>query len=202
MSKLLIAVIGAVIVVGGGAALVVSKGSDNNSVKVTNTATGKSQEVKTGSSAYVAVDACDVLTEAAAKQVIGDGAVKGDTSAGNISSDAVSVSNCVYTYKSVTTGPALDQARSTDAIGVLVRAAKSKVGADSNVAQFGSAKPATDEDVSGYGDAAFWNPALGQLSILKGNNWYIINHYTGLNATKGTLDQAKQLAEAIKSNLR
>lgn len=202
MNKLLIGIVGSVIIVGGGVAIAVTHGNHKNSAKVTNKTTGQSQQVKTGSDAYVAVDACDVLTEAAAKQVIGEGAVKGSTHATSASSADVSVSDCVYLFKSDTTGSALAQAESTNAVGVLVRAALSKAGADSNKAQFGSSKPATDQNISGYGDAAFWNPTLGQLSILKGNNWYIVNHYIGINATKGTLDQAKQLANVINGNLK
>lgn len=202
MNKLVAILVGGVVVVGAGTAIIISRGSDDDSVKVTNSATRKSQEVKTGNAALVDVDACDVLTDAAAKAVIGDGATKGDTSAGNASSDDVSVSNCAYNYKSVTTGPALDQLKSNDSVGLLVRAAKTKTGADSNKAVFGSQKPANVQDVSGYGDKAFFNPAYGQLNILKGGNWYILSHYKGVSGTSGTLEQAKQLADAIKSNLK
>lgn len=201
MNKTLIAIIGAVIIVGGGAAFLITR-NNNNSATVTNTSTGQSQEVKTGDAAIVVVDACDVLTEQAAKQVLGDGAKKGDTQAGNASSDDVSVSNCVYTYKPVTTGSALQQVQSTQAAGVLVRSAKTSAGTESNKAVFTTQKPAGVEDVSGYGDMAFWNPKYGQLNILKGGNWYIVSHYTGVSATKGTLEQAKQLADAIKDNLK
>lgn len=201
MNKTIAILIGAVIVIGG-AAFVITRGSDNNSVKVINSSTGKSQEIKTDSSALVSVDACEVLTDSVAKQILGENAQKGDTQSGNASSSDVSVSNCVYTVKTVTTGSVLEQARSTEAVGVLARAAKSQTGADSNKSQFASAKPSGVQDVSGYGDKAFWNPKFGQLNILKANNWYIVSHYKGLNATEGTLDQAKQLADAINGNLR
>lgn len=201
MNKLILAIIAGIVVVGGGVFLV-TRGDDGKTATVTNTSTGQSQTVQTGNDAIVAVDACDVLTESAAKQVLGDAATKGDTAAGSAASADVSVSNCVYTAKSVTSGSALAQAQSTNAAGLLVRAAKSQTGAESNKAQFGSAKPSGVEDVSGYGDKAYWNPQYGQLNILKGGNWYIVSHYTGLSPSKGTLDQAKQLADAIKNNLK
>lgn len=98
MNKLVLLIIGGIVVVGG-AALLITRGNDDSSVKVTNTVTGQSQEVKTGSDTLVAVDACDVLTENVAKQILGDGATKEDTSARSVSTAAVSVSSCVYTAK-------------------------------------------------------------------------------------------------------
>lgn len=195
MNKLIVAIVGGVIVIGGGVYFV-TKGSDDKP------ATGQSQTVATGSDVLVAVDACDVLTDSVATQVLGAGATKGDTSAGNASSADVTVSNCAYTLKSTTGGSALAQVQGTHAAGLLVRAAKSQTGADSNKAQFGSAKPSGVEDVSGYGDKAYWNPQFGQLNILKNGNWYILTNYVGTNPTKGTLDQAKQLADALKGNLK
>ena len=191
MSKLVLLVIGGVIVVGGGAALLISRG--NNSVKVTNTSTGQLQEVKTGNAAFVAVDACDVLTENVAKQILGDGATKGDTSAGNVSSDAVSVSNCIYSVK---IDPNATKANNTKGVSVLARGAKTQIGADSNKAQFGSAKPAGVLDVSHVGDQAFYNPNFGQLNVLKTSNWYIVSNYSG-SATTGTIESDTQLAKLL-----
>jgi len=193
MNKLVLLVIGGVIVVGGGAALLISRGKDNNSVKVTNTSTGQSQEVKTGNAAFIAVDACDVLTENVAKQILGDGATKGDTSAGNVSSDAVSVSNCIYSVK---IDPNATKANNTKGVSVLARGAKTQIGADSNKAQFGSAKPTGVQDVSGVGDQAFYNPKFGQLNVLKGSNWYIVSNYSG-GATTGTIESDTQLAKLL-----
>ena len=198
MNKLVLLIAGAVIVLGGGAFLLTKC---NDSDKMINN-TGQGQSIKTGDAAIVAVDACDVLTDAVAQQVLGTGATKADTTAGNASSSDVSVSNCNYTYKPVTTGSALEQVQSTHAAGLLVRAAKTKTGVDSNKAVFGPQKPAGVQDVSGYGDQAYFNPQYGQLNILKGGNWYILSNYVGVNPTKATLDQVKQLADALKANLK
>lgn len=202
MNKLVLAIVGGVIVVGAGVAVVVTRGDDDNSVRITNSATGDSQEVKTGDAAIINVDACDVLTESVAKQVIGAGAEKGDTSAGNVSSDDVSVSNCVYTYKSVTTGPIFDQLASTDHAGLLVRSAKTQIGVKSNKTPFTTARPSAAQDVSGFGDDAYFNPTTGQLNILKGGNWYILSKYKGTSGTATTVDEVKVLATALKANLR
>ncbi len=200
MNKIILIVV-AVVVIAGGGVFLITKNNKNDDIKVTNTNTNQSTDVKTGSDAIVKVDACEVLTESVAKQVLGDGATKGDTSAGNASTDDVSVSNCTYTLKPSTGGSGLQQVQNTSVAGLLVRSAKSKVGADSNKSVFAN-KPSGAEDVSGYGDQAFWNPQYGQLNILKGGNWYIISQYTGVNSTKGTIDQAKALADAMKSNIK
>lgn len=200
MNKLIPLVVAGAVVVGGGIFLITK--NDDDSVSVTNRATGQSQTVKTGEAAIINVDACDVLTEAAAKQVLGAGAEKGNTAAGNASSDDISVTNCNYNYKPVTTGPALQQLQSAVAAGILARSAKTKTGAESNKAVFGPQKPAGVQDVSGYGDKAYFNPKFGQLNILKGGNWYILSHYTGVSPSKGTLEDAKKLADAVKNNLK
>jgi hypothetical protein len=200
MNKLVAVVIGGVLVVGIGAA-VISRRNDNRNPKVTGSSS-QNQNVTLGSQAYVTVEACSVLTEAAAKQVLGEGAVKGDTGAANASSNDISVTNCSYTVKPVATGLALEQLQNSEAVSLLVRAARTKAGVDSNKAVFGKQKPAGVEDVAGYGDRAYFNPAVGQLDILKGNNWYILSHYIGTSPTKATLAEAKELADAVKSNLK
>lgn len=200
MNKLVITVVGAVVVVGAATAIVVARGDDEPKSPAT-TKTQKTN-VATGKKALVAVDACDVLTSSAAKKVLGDQAEKGDTSAGNASTDDISVSNCVYTFKGLTTGPIKEQLASIKTAGVLARAAKTDAGAASNKTPFTTAKPAGVQDISGYGDKAYFNPATGQLNILAGNNWYIISNYTGTSPTAATLDQVKVLADAIKANLK
>lgn len=195
MNKLIPIIVGAVIVVGGGAFIITRDSDDGNKVTVTNSATGKSTKVATGESAIINVDACEVLTDGIAQQILGAAAKKGDTSAGNASSESVSVSNCVYTLRPET-GTIVEKSANTRGVAILARSAKDKTGGESNKAQFGPAKPAGVEDVSGIGDAAFWNPKFGQLNVLKGNNYYIVSSYKG-RATQGTLEMAKELARLV-----
>lgn len=196
MNKLVLVVVGGILIVGGATYIFAQNKDDSSPNQSAN------QNVATGDSALIAVDACDVLTDAAAKQVLGQGATKGDTSAGEASSDDVSVSNCIYTYQANPGGSIQQQLQDTTTASVLARAARTKTGADSNKAVFDAQKPAGVQDVSGYGDKAYWNPQFAQLNVLKGNNWYIISNYTGTSPSKATLDEAKKLADAIKPNLK
>ncbi len=201
MNKIVLVLIAVGVIVIGGVAYYVTRGS-GDSVKLTNSATGQSQEVKTGNDAFVAVDACDVLTQAAADQVMGTGSTKSDTSAGNASTDDISVSNCNYLNKP-STGSPLQDAQNGTTVGVLARAAKSAAGAESNKSVFGAQKPSGVQDLTGYGDKAFFNPQYGQVNILKGNNWYILSVKKGVDSrVVSTLDVVKPLADALKGNLR
>ncbi len=193
MSKITALIAGMVIIIGGAAAFMLLQANNKESAKVINTNNGQSQTVKIGKNVLVAVDACDVLTEAVAKQILGDGASKSDTSAGNASSDAVSVSNCIYTVK---IDPNASKPNNTKGVSVLARAAKTQEGADSNQSQFGSNKPSGTQAVSGVGDKAFFNPQFGQLNVLKGSNWYIVSNYTGSPLT-ATVATDKQLADLL-----
>lgn len=192
MNKLLPIGVVVVVVVAGVAVVLTRK--DDKTVKVTNSATGQTSNITTGNDALVAVDACDVLTDAIAHQILGDAAVKGDTSAGNASSDDVSVSNCTY-YVRPETGNAAEKLANTKGVSILVRAAKTKAGVDGNKSVFATL-PTGAENVSGIGDKAYFKSDLGQLSVLKGGNYYIVSNYSG-KATSGTLESDKALAELI-----
>lgn len=188
MNKIVLGVLAGVVIVAGGVTYVIVANSDNSSPKADTNST--SHTVKTGNSTYIAVDACDILTASVAQQILGAGATKGDTSAGNVSSDDLSVSNCVYTVKTGATPS------SSNSVGILARAAKTATGAASNQAQFGSAKPAGAQDVSGIGDKAYYSPTYKQLNVLKGNNWYIVTNSVG-SVTNATLESDTQLAKLL-----
>lgn len=194
MNKLTIWIVGGVIVIGGIAAFVFTRNADDTNTTVTSGGNGKTETVTTGKSPIIAVEACDVLTEAIAKTIVGDAAAKADLPASDVSTKDVSVSSCVYTAK--IDPAAAVRISNTKGVNVLVRAAKTTAGSDSNKSQFGSLKPAGVQDVSGIGDAAFFNPTYGQLNVLKGGNWYILSNYSG-TAAGGTLESNKVLAGAL-----
>lgn len=194
MNKLVALVIGGVIVVGGAAAIIITRGNDDSSVKVTNSANGQSTNVRVGEAAVVNVDACDVLTAGVATQILGAGATKGDTKTGAASSDDVSVSNCVYYVRPANATPA-QIINDTKGNGLLVRSAKTQTGVTGNKAVFANL-PAGDQWVDGIGDKAYFNPNLGQLSVLKGGNYYIVSNYHG-KATSGTLESDTALAKLL-----
>ena len=142
--------------------------------------------------------ACDLFVLDDAKKILGDGATSGETAASNntTESDDVAVSSCTYSSGATT----LANISNIKTASILARSAKTKTGAESNKMQFGSAKPEGVEDVSGYGDAAFWNPQVGQLNILKGSNWYILSYGTA-RPTDRTLDDTKKLADIVVGKL-
>jgi hypothetical protein len=150
--------------------------------------------VKTGNDATIAIDACDVLTAGVARSILGEGAIKGDTSAGRASNDAVSVSMCTY-YRKI--DPLAGDVNNTNGVSILVRAARNETGAKSNKAQFTTGKPKNVTDVSGLGDKAYYNRELKQLNVLKGSNLYIVSSYEGDVTTGASLSLDKQLAEKL-----
>ncbi len=192
MNKLVLGIVGGVVVVGAAVGTYVVL-HNNNKATVTNTNTGQSVEVKTGSAAIVNVDACDVLTQNIANEVLGATATKGDTSAGNASSDDVSVTNCVYTVK---IDPSATKPNNTKGVSILVRSAKTSTGAATNNDQFGAKKPAGVQDVTGLGEKAYYNPTYKQLNVLKNGNWYIITSYSG-SPTNATLESDQALASKL-----
>ena len=148
------------------------------------------------SAQYKVVSACDALTLDDAKSVLGEGVRAG---AGNGKSDVgngdIGVSTCSYS------GAPTANVEDTKTVTLLARSAKSRAGADSNRAVFGHDRPVGKQDVSGVGDAAFWDAQLSQLDVLKGNNWYIIGNMSGTNADSGTLDVSRAVYEQIKTKL-
>jgi hypothetical protein len=142
-----------------------------------------------------AKSACSIFTLADAKQVLGDTA-KGGSVNDEKSSDDLTVTSCSYTQDSGANVPG----SGGKTAGLLVRAPKTGSGIASNKNQFGPLKAADTQDVSGYGDSAYWDPQLGQLNILKNNTWYVLSNGPITPASR-TLDQAKQLADLLISKM-
>jgi hypothetical protein len=136
-------------------------------------------------------EACKIFSLADAKQVLGDSA-KGGNSGPAVSSEDMSVSACSYTQDSGSNAPV----STSKAASLKVSATKSGAGITSNQNQFGPAKPSGAQQVTGYGDDAFWDAQYGQLNILKNNRWYILSSGPITPADR-TLDQAKQLADLL-----
>lgn len=135
--------------------------------------------------------ACSIFTLADAKQVLGDGA-KGGVSPPDSSSDDLAVSSCIYTQS---TGPSAPVS-STKTASLLMRKPKTDDGKQSNIDQFGQLKPHGVQDVSGYGNSAYWDAQHGQLNILKNGTWYIISNGP-VTPSARTLDGAEQLAALL-----
>jgi hypothetical protein len=191
MKKLIPVVMGVVVLVGVAVAVVAMKGSDSSeNTATTSTATKKST--------YSYPKACEVLTEAVAKQLLGNLIAGGDAT-GSTSSDDIEVSNCNYVRKLADNAP-ISELSTVESLGLLVRGAKTADGAASNEAQFTTNKPAGVQDVSSYGDKAYWDASMGQLSVLKNHNWYIIS-YGKTKMTDRTLEHTKVFADLIVGKL-
>jgi hypothetical protein len=132
--------------------------------------------------------ACDALTVAIAKQVVGPDATTG-TAPPSASTSSVSVTNCSY-YSP----------KSTKAVSILARSALDQNGATSNEAQFGDSLPSGATKVKGIGDDAYWNPASGQFNVLKHDNWYILTAGS-LNPKKREMADAESYARLIEGRL-
>jgi hypothetical protein len=188
MNKVVPIVIGVVLLAGIGG-FVVSKSNKNDSKSGSSNSSTASKEFKPPV-------ACDLFTLDNAKSVLGATAEKPDTAAlPTASSDDIEVTQCIYQT------PANDLAsiKTQKQASVLVRGAKTETGAKSNEDVFkGSLKPAGVQDVSDYGEAAFWNPQFAQLNVLKNGNWYILQVGSS-TPTERTIDDAKKLASELNS---
>lgn len=176
--------------IGVGAYFAFIKPADSNSSSGKSSGSNSSGSTKV---TYVPIDACDVLTEGIAKEVIGSNLQKTSASSNTITTADIAVSSCNFLSK-------LDPSDTSDVpkisgASLLVRVAKTSVGAESNRAQF-LIKDKDVQAIAGIGDDAFYNPAFRQLHILKGNNWYIITAYKD-SITNSSLDINKKLAQKL-----
>ena len=146
-----------------------------------------------GSTAYPTQSkkACDVLTDAVANKVLGKVAPPTGPLPSN-SNDSVTVTTCSRTKD-------VDSISKAESATILLRVAKDATGAHSNELVFESL-PAGAQEVSGYGEKAFWNPTVGQLNILNNGNWYILS-VGPIDPRKHTLEETKPFADAIKDQL-
>lgn len=180
----------AVLVIVGGAGVYLGFIKDNND-STSNSSASNTEPAKTDTFTG-GKRACDVVTLEDAKRVLGEAAEAGGSNAdAPTDGQDVVVSNCTYSDGAATVA----QGKS---VSILARSPKSSSGAEDNKSQFGAQKPAEAEDVTGYGEAAYWNPAFGQLNILKDGTWYIISNGP-IRVDERTLDQAKQLADLVSS---
>lgn len=182
--KILIGLIAVgVILVGGITFAVVNRGGSSSET----TANGTLSDTTVVE--FKPVKACDVFTLDEAKQLLG----KDTTTASNtsqITSGDISVDSCSYTNNAT-------KAADIRIVTVMARSALTSAGQDSNTGAFeknGTANPSGATPVSGFGEKAFWDPAVHQLTILKGNTWFSIV-YGGTNPANNTLSDAKKVAE-------
>lgn len=184
MKKNLVLIITIAVVAIGGLAFVLA-GDDKNSLS----GSGDKKSPTSQKAAFEIVKACEVLTVAEAKKLLGEATTAGSNTPDAKSGD-VNVSTCSYSNNAAIVAD-------IEIATVTVRSALSDTGAQSNKAGILAVKN-TDGAQSNddFGDEAYFIPATGQLNILDGNNWIIVSQ-GGANPATQTLDKAKEVAHQV-----
>src|SRR5689334_12342745 len=140
--------------------------------------------------------ACRLFTLADATAVLGAGTKdSSEGGAADVTSTDATITVCRYTL-------AINKPEENGkTVLVLVRQAKTPAGASYNKTMFGSARPQDVQNVPGVGEAAFWDANLSELSVLKGETWYILGNMDGPEANSGTLDTSLAIYRQIKDDL-
>lgn len=188
MKKSWLIILGAVVVLAGIGTIAILAGKKDGAKNKTSEGSSSHEHADAGHLGKR--EACDYLKQADADQLLGADSEKGSLNADASSSD-VHVSTCTYTTKAET----LEEVRDMRTASLLVRAPLTEAGAESNQTPFESG-PEGAQDVTGYGEQAYWDPSMGQLNVLKDDTWLIISHGKS-RASDRTLDEAKQLADIV-----
>lgn len=142
------------------------------------------------------INACQIFTPARAKQLLGAQIDNGGGNHGQsvLVSKDLALATCSYSqlYSPSATAAPLSAV-------LTIRSARTVTGERTNDIVF-RALPKDAVTVAGYGSGAFWDVSSGQLNILSRHNWYLLS-VGGLKAEQRSLDQTKQLADLIKSDL-
>ncbi len=175
MKKLIVPlVIVLVLVLIGGFVFANKKNKDTDS---------SSNSTQSSTETVASIDVCQLITLEDAKKLYGPGA-KASTATPTptpTGDNSVKVSMCGYENGK-------EDIKEFDNFNILVRS--SSIG--DNKQAYNVARPANAQDISGYGENAYWNPDMGQLNIVKGAHWMII---TG--SSKPSKDQKPDFAKSI-----
>jgi hypothetical protein len=139
---------------------------------------------------YLPVAACDLFTQAEARELLGEQAFNSNSDKAVISGDTAT-SKCGYTDGNPDTNKMVVAA-------IIVRSGVNDKGVQQNKDQFSKGKPLNGvEDVSDLGDAAYYNQVLGQLNVLKGKNWIIFSYGLGSSPEANNLNDAVKIARKV-----
>ena len=162
------------------------------------TASTDSATASTGSSASTSnakpLNACDILTKSVAESLLGSNSDKVDVPAQQAPSIDLDSSSCTYRTK-------IDNSNETpqtniSALILTVYTPKNKNGEDAVAALFDGAAPGA-QNISGFGEKAYYVPSYRQLNVLKNRHWYVIV-YAKDTPINSTLETDKQFAEKLK----
>jgi hypothetical protein len=115
---------------------------------------------------YQPVKACDLLTPVKAEDLLGNKVYSADSNEPKITGN-VATSKCSYTDQ---------HANGMKIAAVAVRSAINDEGDAQNKTDFATkAKISSMQAVPNLGSSAFFDPATGQLHVLSGHRWLILN---------------------------
>ena len=140
--------------------------------------------------AYEPANACDLLTLAEAKTLLGDSTINGVVQT-PVQQKNITVSKCGYSDGLPDTANAVVAA-------IVVRSGINDAGIQQNKNEFVAGKPSAGvEDVSGIGDKAYFNTGNGQLNVLKDSTWIIASYGSGATPNANTLEDVTKLAKLV-----
>jgi hypothetical protein len=139
---------------------------------------------------YQPVKACDLLTPTKAQDLLGDRVISVDIKAPVVSGD-IATSKCSYTDENT-------DANKMIVAAIAVRSGINDKGVQQNKTEFATAKSNnTVETVKDLGDSAYFNKVNGQLNILEGRKWIIVNYGIGSTPEANTAEKAVELARKV-----
>jgi hypothetical protein len=137
---------------------------------------------------YEPANACDLMTMAEAKTLLGDKTINGVNITPEQQGD-ITISKCSYS-------DGLPDVSNAVVAAIIVRSGINDPGIALNKAQFISGKPSSHvQDVSGLGDIAYFNQINGQLNVLKDSTWIVVSYGSGSDSTTNTVDNDTKLAK-------
>jgi hypothetical protein len=140
----------------------------------------------TGGDKFPDIKACEVYTVDDARKFLGDGARPIESRLQtDMSGPEVNLSVCTYER---------DTGADLLLVTVLVRAPKADSALRDNEEAFGNARPADAQDVSGYGEKAYFDKNLKQLAVLK-NGVFLI--FTPPSESSDALADSKRIADVV-----
>lgn len=139
---------------------------------------------------YQPTKACDIFTPAKAQNLLGEKVISVDAKDPAITGN-VATSKCSYTNSDTNTENLIVAA-------VAIRSAINDKGIQQNKDDFATARSNNTTDaVTGLGDEAFFNKTNGQLNILDGHKWILINYGVGSAPAANSAEKAVELARTI-----
>lgn len=139
---------------------------------------------------YQPAKACDLFTPAEAQDLLGDKVISVESN-NPVIKDDFATSKCGYSDSN----PDKDAMRVT---AVAIRSAINDEGDLQNQNDFAKAKSNNIVDtIKGFGDDAYFNRNSGQMNILDGKKWIILNFGTSSTPETNTAEDAVKLAQKV-----